>query len=103
VREKMLQIESTQIGLRAQELREEIARVERQLDRQTAEIAERMRQQDRKIFSLTVQQRQLKEMLSKPMALVDRKLARAKSKSLENEAFKRLLDQESLDKRLVKA
>ena len=103
VRERMLLIESTQIGVRAQELKDEIARIERQLDRQTAEIAERMRQQDRRIFSLSVQQRQLKEALAKPMAPVDRRLAKAKSKSLEKETFKRLLDQESLDRRLVHA
>lgn len=103
VREKMLLIQSTQIGVRAQELKEEIERVERQLERQTAAIAERMRQQDRRIFSLSVQQRQLKELLAKPMMPAERRLARAKSKSLEKEAFKRLLDQEALDRRLVKA
>ena len=44
VREKMLLIQSTQIGVRAQELKEDIERIERQLERQTAEIAKRMRQ-----------------------------------------------------------
>ncbi len=65
-------------------------KVDEHFKAQVRVIQERLQKQDRRIFSLSVQQEQLKDMIIKPLSKRDRSKALARSKTLEKLAFEQV-------------
>ncbi|TNV86821.1 hypothetical protein FGO68_gene3734 [Halteria grandinella] len=101
VRCKMLEYQQTQIGLQTLELSKNLSDFGKYLHQEKDVIEKKMKNQEKSIFRLTLQQRQLNDILKqRPLSGFNRRLIKSKSGELSRQAMMELNSSLALDQKL---